>query len=306
MFRHISKILTAMFLTTALFSVTVPVLAAEAEQAVDTIIIEQETAWDGEIPADLSWKTKQDKGRWIEELGIADDANSLILVINNLDKADPDAIPNQGVDVVKENKKARAGLRKINGKSRFMYFSKNAEEEWQEVFAVDCYISGGASLDNEAIYGVYTPQSTFGVKSNPGSLLSYHQITTKDYWILDVESDHYGSIYTNRSKTTKPEDAINLEGMKSYSNYGMILWADEWDCESPALIINCQQADKNDDTLSGIQMPESYVRMLIQSVDEDTKVVIAGSLEELGEVEEFDDFEEVEEIEESEALNEQD
>lgn len=282
--EHFNKFLTVMLLSLAVSLTAVPVLAAETEPAVDTIVIEQETAWDGEIPADLSWKTKQDKGKWIDELGIAEDVNSLILVINNLDKADPEAIPEQGADIQKEKKKERVGLRRINGKSRFSYFSKNSDEEWQEVFAVDCYISGGDSLDNEAIYGIYTPESTFGVKGNPGSLLPFRSITQDDYWFLDPENENYGSIYRNKAAKTKPDGAINLEAMKAYSNYGMIVKSEDGDCETPALIINCQQSDRNDDTLSGIQMPETYIRMLIQSVDEDTRIIIAGSLEELGDM----------------------
>lgn len=282
--EHFNKFLTAMLLAAAMMSEAVTVFAAETEPAVDTIIIEQETVWDGEIPADLSWKTKQDKGKWIDELGIAEDVNSLILVINNLDKADPEAIPEQGTDVEKEKKKEWAGLRRINGKSRFSYFSKNPDDEWQEVFSVDCYISGGEALDNETIYGIYTPQSTFGIKDNPGSLLPFREITVDDYWFLEPENENYGSIYRNESSKAKPEGAINLEGMKAYSNFGIVVMSEDEECESPALIINCQQSNRNDDTLSGIQMPETYVRMLIQSIDEDTRIIIAGSLEELGEM----------------------
>lgn len=281
--EHFNKFLTAMLLSAAMISAASPALAAETEPAVDTIVIEQETAWDGEIPADLSWKTKQDKGKWIDELGIAEDVNSLILVINNLDKADPEAIPEQGEDIQKEKKKEWAGLRRINGKSRFSYFSKSSDEEWQEVFSVDCYISGGESLDNEAIYGIYTPQSTFGIKDNPGSLLPFQKVTSEDYWFSDPENENYGSIYRNELPKTKPEGAVNLEGMKAFSNFGMIIMSEE-DSEIPALIINCQQSDRNDDTLGGIQMPETYIRMLIQSIDEDTRIIIAGSLEELGEM----------------------
>ena len=48
-----------------------------------------------EVPVDLSWKTQQDKGRWIDEMGIAGDSKSLILVINNLEMESSEEIPVQ-------------------------------------------------------------------------------------------------------------------------------------------------------------------------------------------------------------------
>lgn len=57
-----------------------------------------------------------------------------------------------------------------------------------EVFAVNCYISGGSGED-EDIYGVYRLDSAFGLESDPGSLVSYRQLSQKDYWITDPEDE---------------------------------------------------------------------------------------------------------------------
>ena len=51
---------------------------------VDTITMDAEMP-DDEVEVDLGWKTQQDKGRWIDKMGIGDDVNSLLLIINNLD-----------------------------------------------------------------------------------------------------------------------------------------------------------------------------------------------------------------------------
>lgn len=249
--------------------------AAETEPAVDTITIDSEAMWADDVPADLCWKTSQDKGQWIEDLGIGEDVNSLILIINNLDKEDPDALPNQEALTKKPEKKA------ADGKSRMTYFTRNADGEWEALFLVDCYISGGDTLGKESVYGVYTPVSTFGLKEDPGSLLEYRSIGPNDFWILDPESEDYGSIYTTSRREDKPLGSISLEGLKSFSNYGMILHAEMDEQKCPALMINCQQREAGDNTLCGIQMPQSYLRMLIQTVDEDTRVVIAGDLEDL-------------------------
>ena len=51
---------------------------------VDTITMDAEMP-DDEVAVALGWKTQQDKGRWIDKMGIGDDVNSLLLIINNLD-----------------------------------------------------------------------------------------------------------------------------------------------------------------------------------------------------------------------------
>ena len=52
---------------------------------VDTITMDAEMP-DDEVEVEPSArKTQQDKGRWIDKMGIGDDVNSLLLIINNLD-----------------------------------------------------------------------------------------------------------------------------------------------------------------------------------------------------------------------------
>ena len=60
------------------------VFGAAKTTQVDTITLETQTA-DDEVAVDLGWKTQQDKGRWIDKMGIADDVNSLVLIINNIE-----------------------------------------------------------------------------------------------------------------------------------------------------------------------------------------------------------------------------
>lgn len=284
---HFNKIFTAMMLSLALASVGMPAMAAETEPVVETITLDEDMYWDSDIPSDISWRTKQDKGKWIEDLGIAKDATSLILVINNLDKDDPDAIPNvsdstQTEKSKEERKKEIVEQNRLNGKSQLSYFTKVGEEGWQEVFSVECYISGGQMMDKEEIYGAYEPAKTFGIRENPGSLLPFRSLTSNEYWILDPEDENYGSIYIADKYHERPANGISLEGLKAFVNYGMILQPEDDYADCPALVINCLQSETNSDVLSGIQMPEDYLRMLIQSIDSDTRVVIAG---EMGDIE---------------------
>ena len=141
-------------------------------------------------------------------------------------------------------------------------------------------ISGGSGED-EDIYGVYRLDSAFGLESDPGSLVSYRQLSQKDYWIPDPEDEDFGAIYTAGEEGPGTKEAVRLGEMKAFSNYGMILKPETEGDAYPALVVNCQQASTEDDTFSGIQLSQSHVRMLIQSIDQDTRIMIAGEVEDL-------------------------
>lgn len=283
--KHLNKCLSAVVLVFTMVLGSVQVYAAENNPVVETITLDESLEWDLDMPVDISWKTKQDKGQWIEEIGIAGDAKSLILVINNLDKEDPEAIPacDAGAELKTsaEKKKNIAKMHRLEGKSKLSYFSKDMEGEWSEVFSVECFISGGVMFKKEDVYGVYEPVSTFGILENPGSLLPYRILGPDDYWSVDPENENFGLIFTPEKAYLKPENAVNLRGLKSYANYGMILEPEDDYSSCPPLVINCMQSETNNDVLSGIHMPQDQLRMLIQSIDTETKFVITNSLSEL-------------------------
>lgn len=256
----------------ACYGICMPFRVVGAQKAmVDTITLETEAPSEDEVPVDLRWKTRKEGGKWIESLEISQGVNSLVLILND---EDAEAIPPVRAQ---EEDNARVRKRDMSANSRLLYYSKNADGEWKEVFATTCVISGGMLMDTEELYGIYRADDAFGTSDNPGSLIPYQKLTEKDYWILDSESDDYGTIVTVGPKGPQTELAVKLESMKSYSNYGMVLKPED-DEEYPALIVNCQQADAVEDTISGIQVPQSYVRMLLQSIDSDTRIVIASDV----------------------------
>ena len=118
-------------------------------------------------------------------------------------------------------------------------------------------------------------------ENDPGSLVSYRQLSQKDYWITDPEDEDFGAIYTAGEEGPGTKEAVRLGEMKAFSNYGMILKPETEGDAYPALVVNCQQASTEDDTFSGIQLSQSHVRMLIQSIDQDTRIMIAGEVEDL-------------------------
>lgn len=305
---HFYKYFTAMFVALAMVVLTIPTLAADfdavdtatgtttgttiettadTDTIDDTSMLAHELLWDGEVPADIRWKTRQDKGQWIEELDAVDGANSLILVVNSLDKVDTNALPTQEVkdksdaEDAGEFGKPMTGINEPDGLSTLMYLSKNAEGEWLEIFSVDCKISGGELFENEAIYGVYSPVKAFGNQTNPGSLLPYRELTGDDYWILNPKEELFGDIHTIQSSADKVAGAVNLKAMKVFFNYGMIVKSKSDENECTTLLLNCYQSDSKKDQFAGIQIPEESLRMLVQCADEETCVIIVGSVDEL-------------------------
>ena len=117
---------------------------------VDTITMDAEMP-DDEVEVDLGWKTQQDKGRWIDKMGIGDDVNSLLLIINNLD-TETDTVKTTK-DRTSSEKVVRAKRKQLPGNSRLLYLSRT-DTGWQENFSVNCYVSGGQEDDSE-VYGVY-------------------------------------------------------------------------------------------------------------------------------------------------------
>ena len=103
--------------------------------------METQTA-DDEVAVDLGWKTQQDKGRWIDKMGIGDDVNSLLLIINNLD-TETDTVKTNTEDRTSSEKVVRVKRKQLPGNSRLLYLSRTDTGVWQENFSVNCYISGG-------------------------------------------------------------------------------------------------------------------------------------------------------------------
>ncbi|MBQ6856282.1 MAG: hypothetical protein IJO13_04175 [Lachnospiraceae bacterium] len=286
-FSHIFVFLmSAMILMTSGMQVfAANTLAMETEPAIDTITLNSDLIDNTEVHADLGWKTKQDKGQWIEDLGIGEGVNSLVLVINNLDKENPDDLPKQEVcaekNALEKNVEKPKKELDITGKSRLVYFSRNEMGEWEEFFSVEGFLSGDMLNGKEITYGVYSPQATFGVKENPGSLLPYQYLTTNDYWCLDPSDELFGNIVTVYKREEQPISGIKMESLKTFCNYGMILKPEMEGTGYPALVVNCLQMENNDGTFCGLQIPEQYMRILVQSLDENTRVIISDSLESL-------------------------
>ena len=106
------RVSIAAFFAAAVSVVSLSVFSAfGAPEQVDTIVLETEEASSEEVPADLGWKTEQDKGQWIEDMGIAGDAKSLVLILNNVDNVNAPKLPAAEEILQKKMKRHRKVLR---------------------------------------------------------------------------------------------------------------------------------------------------------------------------------------------------
>ena len=73
-------------------------------------------------------------------MGIADDVNSLVLIINNIEDDTDTVKTNTGNG--SSDKVVKVKRKQLPGNSRMLYLSRTENGVWQENFSVNCYISG--------------------------------------------------------------------------------------------------------------------------------------------------------------------
>lgn len=223
--KHFHIFLTLMIAVFVLMLGSISVFAAVTNPVIDTITLDETMIRDNRIPVDLSWKISQNKGKWIEDMGIGQEVKSLVLVLNRPDQEE----------------------------SRLFYLSNGMDGEWSEIFSVDCLITGDNQYAKEEIYGIFEPTSTYGIGENPGSLLPYRSISEMDDWFAN-----------------------------EYSPFGMILYPEGKDEQVSPLVIQCQENSEMEDPQNGFRIPKKQLRMMIQSIDCESRIVIVENLEELG------------------------
>lgn len=223
--KHFSIFLTLMIAVFVWMFGSISVIAAETTPLIDTITLDETVIRDSKIPVDLSWKISQDKGKWMEDMGIDQEIKSLVLVLNRPDRDE----------------------------SRLFYFSNGMDGEWNEVFSVECLISTEGLYSKEELNGIFEPVSTYGFGENPGSLLPFQSISETDERFYD-----------------------------EYSSFGMILHPkNEEELVSP-LVIQCQNTTDEKHSQSGLSIPKNYLRMMIQSIDSESRFIIVEDPDKLG------------------------
>lgn len=162
------------------------------------------------------------------------------------------------------------------------YYKKNAEGAWSEQFRTSgfCGLNGMAADkregDKRTPTGVYQFVNAFGILANPGSVLPYKQVDEYDFWVDDGKSRYYNQMVSTREVAADWTSAEPLVAVDPAYNYALALNYNT-DARTPGRgsAIFLHGLDPRKDWTSGcIAIPEDKVKLLVQEVDADTRIVI--------------------------------
>ncbi len=140
-----------------------------------------------------------------------------------------------------------------------------------------------AEGDGKTPAGTYRFTLPFGLKEDPGSILPYHRIEQGDFWVDDPASTHYNKLVNTRDTARDWKSAENLPASYPVYNYALALNYNE-ECvpgKGSAIFLHCFTANPDNGSAGCIRLPEERAKELVQSVTEDTRIVIVPGLEEL-------------------------
>lgn len=140
-----------------------------------------------------------------------------------------------------------------------------------------------AEGDGSTPAGTYSFTMAFGLKEDPGSILSYHKVVKGDYWVDDSASTHYNKLVNTAQTARDWNSAENMAAASPYYNYALALDYNEA-CvpgKGSAIFLHCFTAAKDRGSAGCIRLPEERAKELVQSATEKTKIVIAPDLSRL-------------------------
>lgn len=170
-----------------------------------------------------------------------------------------------------------------------VYYYKNTGETWEMAWK-EAGIVGKNGITHEKSEGdKSTPAGTygftmaFGLKPDPGSLLTYHRIAKGDYWVDDSASPYYNQL-VNTAQTPKTwKSAENMAAASPYYNYALALDYNR-ECvpgKGSAIFLHCFTASADNGSAGCIRLPQERAKELVQSVTGQSKIIIAPELGQL-------------------------
>ncbi len=165
-------------------------------------------------------------------------------------------------------------------------YTKDSSGNWTKNWAVRGVVgANGISADKKegdkkTPEGVFKATMNFGLKDNPGtkegSKLVYHKIVPGDFWVDDSESKFYNQLVNTSTVTKDWNSAEDMMAASPYYNYGVAL---NYNTEAvpykgSAIFIHATKT-ANDTYSSGcVRIPEEYMVKILNTLDENTKIVI--------------------------------
>lgn len=169
------------------------------------------------------------------------------------------------------------------------YHTKGADGRWTEVFHTPGVYGKNGATDNKKEGDGKTPLGTyqftmaFGLKDDPGSVLPYHKITSNDYWVDDSDSRYYNQLVNTKTTRKDWDSAEQMISGAPFYNYGLVLNYNA-DCvpgKGSAIFLHCMKSTADTGSAGCVRIPEELMKTLLQSVNEETKIVIVSDISQL-------------------------
>lgn len=170
----------------------------------------------------------------------------------------------------------------------FNYYTKGVDGSWKEEFFTLADVGVGgidpekSEGDGRTPIGCYGFDFAFGINDNPGSKLEYKKVSDNSYWVDDEESAYYNSwVDTSTMEKSEEIDSRRLIDEGPACNYALCINYNP-ECEpgkGSAIFLQCMNGEGK--TSGSIAVNEETMKILIQKVDQNTKILLLDDQEEI-------------------------
>lgn len=167
-------------------------------------------------------------------------------------------------------------------KTTFSYYKKDESGVLKQVFSVEA-VSGMNGIteekkegDKKTPAGVYSFTMAFGMLENPGSILPYHKVKDGDHFVDDSNSSYYNRLVNEKEVAKDWNSSEVLIRQSPHYNYSLVLnYNPEYTPgKGSAIFLHCPKTANNTGTSGCISIPEAYMKELVKTVDQNTKIII--------------------------------
>ena len=151
---------------------------------------------------------------------------------------------------------------------------------WTELYSETAYVGRNGigktkEGDGKTPTGTYNLTQPFGIKANPGSNMSYTQVTKYHYWCGTSGSEYYNKLVdmrkVNRKYTSSDEYLINYKGVYNYCMF-IDYNASGKEGKGSCIFLHCKGSKSS--TAGCIAVSEAAMKKIIKWAKSGAKIVI--------------------------------
>lgn len=162
-----------------------------------------------------------------------------------------------------------------------VFWEKDSSGNWLEIDRVQARLGQNGMKNASEVYemdkctptGIYTLTEAFGIKSNPGSGVTYRQLDGSEYWVDDENSQYYNTMQFGdpNGRWNSAEKLIDFPG---YYNYSLVIDYNRWPVipgKSSAIFIHC---DMGIYTYGCVAIPEQNLVNILNRINPSKNPVV--------------------------------